>query len=63
MSSSGNARTSSVASASPGITLLRKPPLMIVGTTDVRSIELYMMFVERSVSWAAALALGVLERA
>ena len=39
MSSLGSARTSSVASASDGITFDRKPALMIVGTTLVRSSE------------------------
>ena len=33
-------RMSRLASASEGITLVRKPPLMIVGTIDVRIIEL-----------------------
>jgi len=36
---SGRARTSKRASASAGITLERKPPLMIVGTREVRSME------------------------
>src|SRR5258705_13428462 len=39
MSSSGNARTSKVASACDGITLGPTPALRIVGTTDVRIIE------------------------
>src|SRR6266481_1051552 len=39
MFSSGSARTSISACASAGITLMRKPPLMIVGTSDVRSME------------------------
>src|SRR5438034_4386660 len=55
MFSSGSARTSSVASASAGITFSRKPPRTIVGTTEVRSIELYKILPARSFScWCAA---------
>src|SRR5258705_3352152 len=47
MSSSGNARTSKVASACEGMTLGPTPALRIVGTTDVRIID------ERSGSFSA----------
>jgi hypothetical protein len=39
MSSSGKARMSNVASASDGMTFVRNPPLRMVGTMDVRSME------------------------